>query len=344
MKLLVTGGCGFIGSNFIRHILVTQPDATILNVDLLTYAGTMENIRSIQEGLEDGRRLRTIRADIADEARMDTILGDGFDSVINFAAESHVDRSIEAAQDFMQTNVVGTQVLLEASRKHGVKLFQQVSTDEVYGALALEDASRFTETSPLRPTSPYAASKAAADLLCQAAFRTHGFPVVITRSSNNYGPFQFPEKFIPQMILNALQEKPLPIYGDGLYVRDWIHVEDHCRALAIVLEKGRPGEVYNVGGDSERPNIEVAKEVLRLTGRPESLLKTVTDRPGHDRRYAVDAAKIRESLGWEPSIRFEDGLGGAVRWYRENRAWWERIVSGDYLVDRRVARSQESGT
>jgi dTDP-glucose 4,6-dehydratase len=343
VKLLVTGGCGFIGSNFIRHVLTAQPDAVILNVDLLTYAGNMENIRSMEEGLDDGRRLRTIRADIADEARMDVILGDGFDGVINFAAESHVDRSIEAAQDFMRTNVVGTQVLLEASRKHGVKLFQQISTDEVYGALALDDTSRFTEASPLRPTSPYAASKAAADLLCQAAFRTHGFPVVITRSSNNYGPFQFPEKFIPQMILNALQDRPLPIYGDGLYVRDWVHVEDHCRALEIVLEKGRPGEVYNVGGDSERPNIEVAKEVLRLTGRPESLLKRVTDRPGHDRRYAVDAAKIRETLGWEPGLGFEDGLGGAVRWYRENRVWWERIVSGDYLVDRKVARTREGG-
>jgi dTDP-glucose 4,6-dehydratase len=225
-----------------------------------------------------------------------------------------------------------------------VPRFLQVSTDEVDGALGLDDPSRFTEASPLAPTSPYAASKAAADLLVMAAFRTHRQPVVVTRCSNNYGPYQFPEKFIPQMVLNALEGQPLPIYGDGLYVRDWIHVADHCRALETVLRKGKNGEVYNVGGDSERPNIDVAREVLRLTGRDASLLRRVTDRPGHDRRYAVDASKLKKDLGWEPIVRFQEGLASTVEWYRRNEGWWQRIVSGDYLVDRRAARSAEGGS
>ncbi|MBI3449505.1 MAG: dTDP-glucose 4,6-dehydratase [Acidobacteria bacterium] len=338
MRLFVTGGCGFIGSNFIRHILAAHPGATICNVDLLTYAGNPENIAD----LEDGRRLRTLRADIADEPLMMDLLAEGFDAVVNFAAESHVDRSIESARDFIRTNVAGTQVLLETSRRCHVPLFLQVSTDEVYGALDLDDPARFTESTPLAPTSPYAASKAAADLLVLAAFRTFRQPVVVTRCSNNYGPYQFPEKFLPQMILNALQGKPLPIYGDGLYVRDWIHAEDHCRAIEAALLRGKPGEIYNVGGESERPNIEVAQEILRLTGRPESLLTRVTDRPGHDRRYAVDAGKLQRELSWAPAIPFSEGLASTVRWYQDHEPWWRRIVEGSYLVDRRAARSAES--
>jgi dTDP-glucose 4,6-dehydratase len=337
VRLFVTGGCGFIGSNFIRHICRAHEGSEIVNVDLLTYAGNRENIADI----EDGTRLRTLRADIADEPLMMDLLSEGFDAVVNFAAETHVDRSIEGARDFIRTNIVGTQVLLETARRCHVPLFIQISTDEVYGALRLDEPRRFTESSPLAPTSPYAASKTSADLLATAAFRTYGLPVIITRCSNNYGPYQFPEKFLPQMILNALESKPLPIYGDGLYVRDWIHVEDHCRALEAVMLKGKPGEIYNIGGDSERPNIEVAREVLRLTGRPESLLTRVTDRPGHDRRYAVDASKIEKDLGWAPSVEFTEGLAATVRWYQENDGWWRRIASGDYLVDRRTARAME---
>jgi dTDP-glucose 4,6-dehydratase len=339
MKIFVTGGCGFIGSNFIRHILASQSSSVVCNVDLLTYAGNPANLAD----LEDGRRLRTLKADIADEALMMDLLSEGFDAVVNFAAESHVDRSIERAGDFVRTNILGTQVLLDTARRCHTPIFVQISTDEVYGALSLDDPSRFTETTPLAPTSPYAASKAAADLLAHAAWRTHGQHVVITRCSNNYGPYQFPEKFMPQMILNALQGKPMPIYGDGLYVRDWIHVEDHCRAVEAALLRGRPGAVYNFGGDAEKPNIEVAREVLRLTRRDETLLKRVTDRPGHDRRYAVDSAKARRELDWAPRISFAEGLASTVRWYEEREAWWRRIISGDYLVERRTASARERG-
>jgi len=338
MKLFVTGGCGFIGSNFIRHILSAHAGAEITNVDLLTYAGNRDNLVD----LEGEGRLRTLRADISDEPLMMDLLSEGYDAVVNLAAESHVDRSIEGARDFVRTNIVGTQVLLETARKCHVALFLQVSTDEVYGPLALEDPARFTEATPLAPTSPYAASKASADLLALAAFRTHEQRIIVTRCSNNYGPYQFPEKFLPQMILNALDSKPLPIYGDGLYVRDWIHVLDHCRALEAVLLRGRPGEIYNIGADCERPNIEVAREVLALTRRDASLMTRVTDRPGHDRRYAVDASKLRGELGWSPQVSFEEGLGSTVDWYRTHDAWWRRIVSGDYLVERSVARSLES--
>ncbi|HXI03756.1 MAG TPA: dTDP-glucose 4,6-dehydratase [Candidatus Saccharimonadales bacterium] len=339
MRLLVTGGCGFIGSSFVRYMLSSHPDFRVTVADLLTYAGNRENLA----GLEEDGRLRIVVADIADEGRMADLFRDGFDAVVNFAAESHVDRSIEDARDFVRTNVLGTQVLLEAARRRRVDNFVQISTDEVYGPLELDDPERFTEASPLRPTSPYAASKAAADLLCLAAFRTYGQHVTITRCSNNYGPRQFPEKFLPQMILNALEGKPLPIYGDGLYVRDWIHVEDHCRALEIVMLKGEAGEVYNIGADSERPNIQIAREVLQLTGRPESMLEHVADRPGHDRRYAVDASRIHQAFGWTPRLTFDDGLAATVRWYKDNRPWWRRIVSGDYLVDRREARMGEPG-
>jgi dTDP-glucose 4,6-dehydratase len=258
--------------------------------------------------------------------------------VANFAAESHVDRSIESASPFVRTNVQGTQVLLDAARRAKVGRFLQVSTDEVYGALSLESTQRFTEATPLAPSSPYAASKAAADLLARAAFVTHGLPVVVTRCSNNYGPYQFPEKFLPQMILNALAGSALPIYGDGLYVRDWLHVEDHCAALEAVLERGRPGAIYNIGGDAERANLDVARQVLRLTGRPESLLARVADRPAHDRRYAIDASLAGRELGWAPAWDFERGLEATVAWYRGHEPWWRRIVSGDYLVDRAHAR------
>ncbi len=341
MKLLVTGGCGFIGSNFVRRMLertARRPAYTIVNFDLLTYAGNLQNL----DGLPDdaARRHRFVRGDIADRAAVEQAMGEGIEAVVNFAAESHVDRSIEEAGAFVRTNVLGTQTLLDAARRAGVKRFVQVSTDEVYGALELDSPGRFTESTPLAPRSPYAASKAAADLLAQAAFITHGLPVILTRCSNNYGPYQFPEKFLPQMILNSLQGTPLPIYGDGLYVRDWLHVDDHCAAIEAALERGTPGHVYNIGGDAEYANVEVAKAVLRLTGRPESLLKRVADRPAHDRRYAIDATRARTELGWRPARTFERGLESTVEWYRGHEAWWRRIVSGEYMVDRAQARLQ----
>lgn len=340
MKLLVTGGCGFIGSNFIRLMTskpVDQGGAVIVNLDLLTYAGNLDNLADIDKNADPGRH-RFVRGDVADAGLVAGLMSGGFDAVVHFAAESHVDRSIESAAEFIHTNVAGTQILLDAAREAKVGRFLHVSTDEVYGALSLESNDRFTETTPLAPTSPYAASKAAADLLARAAFITHGLPVVITRCSNNYGPFQFPEKFLPQMILNALAGRPLPIYGDGLYVRDWLHVEDHCAAIAAVLARGVPGEVYNIGGDSERPNIELAKLVLRLTGRPESLLTRVADRPAHDRRYAIDAGKMKRELGWAPAWDLDSGLAATVDWYRGHESWWRRILSGDYLVNRASAR------
>ncbi len=338
MKLLVTGGCGFIGSNFIRRILA-DPGVSLVNLDLLTYAGNPENLTGLDPSAE-GRRYRLVRGDVADGALVRDLMAEEFDAVVHLAAESHVDRSIESAASFIRTNVAGTQVLLDAAREAKVGMFLHVSTDEVYGSLELGTPERFTEDSPLAPRSPYAASKAAADLLARAAFTTHGLPVVVTRCSNNYGPYQFPEKFLPQMILNSLQGTPLPIYGDGLYVRDWLHVEDHCRALELVLRRGRPGAVYNVGGDGERPNREVARQVLRLTGRPESLLTRVADRPAHDRRYAVDAGRIRTELGWEPAWDLDRGLEATVAWYRDHESWWRRIIAGDYLVDRAQARAR----
>ncbi len=334
MRLLVTGGCGFIGSNFIRWELERHPGTRIVNLDLLTYAGNPENL----DGVREGHRL--VRGDIADAALVGSLMAEGFDAVVNFAAESHVDRSIESATEFARTNIIGTQSLLDAARRAGVARFMQVSTDEVYGALALDSPERFTEATPLAPRSPYAASKAAADLLVLAARATHGQDVVITRCSNNYGPYQFPEKFLPQMILNAIEGSSLPIYGDGLYVRDWLHVEDHCAALDAVLRRGAPGRIYNIGGDGELPNIEVAKRVLRLTGRPESLLVRVPDRPAHDRRYAIDASRLRSELGWRPAWDFDRGLAATVAWYRDHESWWRRIISRDYLVARTQARAQ----
>jgi dTDP-glucose 4,6-dehydratase len=323
MRLLVTGGAGFIGANFVHHVLAAHPEDEVVTVDLLTYAGNLANLEPVM----GEPRHRFVRADVADPAAMATAVA-GIDAIVHFAAESHVDRSIADATAFLRTNVVGTQVLLDAARRGGVGRFVQVSTDEVYGSLGATGA--FTEESPLRPNSPYAASKAGADLLVRAAHRTHGLDALITRCSNNYGPYQFPEKLIPLFVTNALADEPLPVYGDGCQVRDWIHVSDHCRALDRVLRDGRAGEIYNIGGGNERRNLDVATGILDALGKPRSLLRHVADRPGHDRRYAIDAAKIRRELGWEPRERFADGIARTIEWYGSHRAWWEAVKSGAY--------------
>ena len=326
MRLLVTGGAGFIGSHFIRHLLKQHPEIEIVNLDQLTYAGDLKRLGDVAAD----PRYRFIHGDIADADLVERLLKQGIDAVINVAAESHVDRSILDARAFLETNVLGTQVLLEASRRWKVARFLQVGTDEVYGSV---EEGRFTEESPLAPNSPYAASKAAADLLCRAYEKTYGLPVIITRSSNTYGPWQFPEKLIPLFITNALEGKPLPLYGDGLYVREWLHVEDHCEALDLVLHKGRPGEIYNIGGGNDWPNLEIAKLILRELGLPESLLIHVQDRPGHDRRYALDSTKIRRELGWAPRRPFEEGLKETIRWYQVNQGWWQAIKGGKPFQD-----------
>ena len=323
MKLLVTGGAGFIGSNFIHHILNEHPDWQITNLDKLTYAGNLENVKDI----ENNPGYRFIKGDITDRKLINNLLQDNIDVVVNFAAESHVDRSILDASPFIETNIKGTQALLEGARQYKVGRFIQVSTDEVYGSTEL---GKFTEQSPLSPNSPYAASKTAADLLCQAYWRTYELPVVITRCSNNLGPFQFPEKLIPLAITNALENKPIPIYGDGLNVRDWIHVVDHCRALDFALQKGKPGEVYNIAANQEKTNLELIHQLLDIMGKSRSLITFVTDRPGHDRRYALSTRKITKELGWEPSYSFEQSLATTVEWYVNNEPWWRRIKSGDY--------------
>jgi dTDP-glucose 4,6-dehydratase len=323
MRLLVTGGCGFIGSNFVRFVLEHYQPEFLTNVDALTYAGNPENLAGVAEK-HDGR-YEFHQADIADRGAMDAIFArHKYFAVINFAAESHVDRSIDSPENFIHTNVVGTDVLLTLARKHGVKRFVQISTDEVYGSLGPE--GRFTEGSPLDPSSPYSASKASADLLALAAGRTYGQEVVITRCSNNYGPYQFPEKLIPLMITKALRDERLPVYGDGLNVRDWIHVDDHCRAVTAAMLEGKPGEVYNVGADSEMRNIGVVELILEALGKPRSLIEYVTDRPGHDRRYAIDSAKLRRELDWKPIHSARDGIRETVQWYLENRAWWEPLL------------------
>jgi len=318
MRILVTGGAGFIGANFVRHLLERGGDR-VVNLDLLTYAGNLENLA----GFEDDPAYRFVRGDIGDAELVRGLLAEeSIEAVVNFAAESHVDRSIDGPRLFLETNILGTQTLLEAARRAGVDRFLQVSTDEVYGSLGPE--GRFTEESPLQANSPYAASKAAADLICRAYFHTYGMPVLVTRCSNNYGPYQFPEKLIPLMIANALAGESLPIYGDGRNVRDWLYVEDHCRALDLVLRRAEPGSVYNM------ENIRIVKLLLELLDRDESLITFVKDRPGHDRRYAIDAAKLRDDLGWEPAHTFEQGIRETVQWYLDNRQWWERIRSGDY--------------
>ena len=328
MRILVTGGCGFIGSNFIHHVLKRYPDYSLKNVDKLTYAGNLKNLSD----LSDSPRYTFIKGDIADPVQMEKAIEGGVDAIINFAAESHVDRSIEAPIDFMKTNVFGTFIVLEVIRKVFPKQsirFLHVSTDEVYGSLGQTGA--FTEETPLAPNSPYSASKASADMMVRAYHHTYGLHTLITRCSNNYGPYQFPEKLIPLMISNAIEGKTLPIYGDGLHVRDWIHVEDHCRAIDLVLHHGRAGEIYNIGGESERTNLEVAETILDHLGKPRSLLRFVTDRPGHDRRYAIDFSKIEKKLRWRPSISFEEGIRQTITWYQGQQEWWQEIKTGEYL-------------
>lgn len=324
MKILVTGGAGFIGSNFIRYLLNHHPAYTIINIDKLTYAGNLDNLKDV----EGNHRYFFVRGDIADSECVTRIIDDGVDAIVNFAAESHVDRSIEDAGIFLKTNVLGTQVLLEAGRRKGIKRFIQVSTDEVYGSLGPEGS--FAEDSPLKPNSPYAASKTAADLLVRAYHKTFGFPGIITRCSNNYGPYQFPEKLIPLFITNALAQEPLPLYGDGLNIRDWIQVEDHCQAIDLILHQGAIGEIYNIGGGAEKTNLELTRIILKKLNRPETLIRYVKDRPGHDRRYAIDPGKLKRELGWKPLYTFERGIEETIRWYGENRWWWEKIKSGEY--------------
>jgi dTDP-glucose 4,6-dehydratase len=313
MKLLVTGGAGFIGSNFVQYILEKYPEYSIVDLDALTYAGDLKNLKEV----ENNPNHKFVHGRIEDGKLVDKLMK-GIDIVINFAAESHVDRSIVEPQVFIKTNVLGTQVLLDAALKHKVKLFFQISTDEVYGALPLDSKERFTETHNLNPNSPYSASKAAADMLVRAYHRTYGLPVVISRCSNNYGPHQHPEKFIPTVILNALHDNPVPIYGDGLYVRDWIHVLDHCRAIDMIMHKGKNGEIYNIGADNEIANIDLAKKILKTMGKPGKLLTSVKDRLGHDRRYAICGDRLRRELKWKPQITFNSGLKETVNWYSEN--------------------------
>ncbi len=322
--ILVTGGCGFIGSNFIRYLL-SSGACTITNLDKLTYAGNLENLK----GFEARPGYTFVRGDIANEADVERAFAAPVDAVVNFAAESHVDRSIMDPGAFVTTNIYGTYLLLEQARRKGVTKFLQVSTDEVYGSLG--ETGRFREETQLAPNSPYSASKASADLLAMAYHKTFGLPVVITRCSNNYGPYQFPEKLIPLLVSNALVDRELPIYGDGLNVRDWIHVSDHCAALALVLDKGVPGNVYNVGAGNERNNLEIVEIILEVLNKPRSLIKYVKDRPGHDRRYAIDNTKIRDTLGFEVHVPFKTGMEETVRWYVEHRDWWEKIKTGEYL-------------
>ncbi|MGZ4162254.1 MAG: dTDP-glucose 4,6-dehydratase [Neobacillus sp.] len=325
MKLLITGGAGFIGSNFVRYMVNKYPQYNIVNLDLLTYAGNLENLKDV----ENAPNYKFVRGDIADREFINGLFREEkFDYVLNFAAESHVDRSITDPGIFVQTNIQGTLALLDAAKTLGVTKYLQVSTDEVYGTLG--ETGYFTEETPLAANSPYSASKAGADMLVRAYHETFGLPVNITRCSNNYGPFHFPEKLIPLMIINALNDKELPIYGDGLNIRDWLHVEDHCQAIDLVLHQGRNGEVYNVGGNNERTNIEIVKTILKHLGKPESLMKFVKDRPGHDRRYAIDATKLRTELGWSPKYNFDTGIEQTINWYLNNREWWENIISGEY--------------
>ena len=326
--ILVTGGAGFIGANFVYHLLDRHPDDRVICVDSLTYAG---NLSTLKRALEDPR-FTFYKQDIRDRDGIDAIFQkERPDAVVNFAAESHVDRSIETPELFLQTNILGAQVMMDACLRYGNVRFHQVSTDEIYGDLPLDRLDLlFTEDSPLRPSSPYSASKAGADLLTLAYFRTYGLRATVSRCSNNYGPFQFPEKLIPLMIANALADKPLPVYGQGLNVRDWLYVADHCKAIELILEKGEPGRVYNVGGHNEMRNIDIVRRICALLGKPESLIAYVADRKGHDLRYAIDPSRIRAELGWEPETPFDSGLEKTVRWYLDNRPWWEQIISGEY--------------
>ncbi|OGP56160.1 MAG: dTDP-glucose 4,6-dehydratase [Deltaproteobacteria bacterium RBG_13_52_11] len=323
--ILVTGGCGFIGSNFIHYMLGKYPSYRIINLDKLTYCGNLDNLCEVVQQ----PNCTFVKGDIADRERVRGILHDErVGVIINFAAESHVDRSIEDPDLFLRTNILGTQVLLEGAREAKIPLFIQISTDEVYGSLGTKGF--FTEATPLKPNSPYAASKAAADLMVRAYAKTYGLASIITRCSNNYGPYQFPEKLIPLMISNAVEDRELPIYGDGLNVRDWIYVGDHCQALDVILHRGKSGEMYNIGGASERTNLQVVRTILESLGKPESLIRFVKDRPGHDRRYAMDFSKLKQELDWQPLMTFEQGIQQTITWYVEHRDWWQRIKTGEY--------------
>ena len=328
MKILVTGGAGFIGGNFVHHMVNKYPEYDIVNLDLLTYAGNLETCKPV----EDKPNYKFVKGDIADRKFIfDLFEKEKFDIVVNFAAESHVDRSIENPEIFVQTNVLGTTTLLDASKEFGVKRYHQVSTDEVYGDLPLDRPDLFfTETTPLHTSSPYSSSKASADLFVLAYHRTFGLPVTISRCSNNYGPYHFPEKLIPLMISRALADEELPVYGNGANVRDWLHVHDHCEAIDLIIHNGKVGEVYNVGGHNERSNLEVVKTILKALGKPESLIKYVKDRPGHDMRYAIDPTKLETELGSKPQYTFDTGIQMTIQWYLDNKEWWENIISGEY--------------
>jgi dTDP-glucose 4,6-dehydratase len=328
MKLLVTGGAGFIGSNFIFYILDKYPDYDIVCLDALTYAGNLETLEPVM----DNNNFKFIKGDIRErEFIFDLFKKENFDIVVNFAAESHVDRSIKDPGVFLETNIMGTQVLMDACREYGIKRFHQVSTDEVYGDLPLDEPElMFTEETSITTSSPYSASKASADLLVEAYHRTFGLPVTISRCSNNYGPYQFPEKLIPLMISKAIAEEELPVYGKGENVRDWLYVKDHCEAIDLILHKGKAGEVYNIGGHNEKSNLEVVKTILKELDKPESLITFVEDRAGHDLRYAIDPTKISEELNWEPTILFDEGIKKTIEWYLDNEEWWQNIISGEY--------------
>lgn len=328
MNIIITGGAGFIGSNFVFHMLREHPQDRMICLDKLTYAGNLSTLAPVM-GQDN---FRFVKADICDRDAVYSLFEEEHpDVVVNFAAESHVDRSIENPAIFLETNIMGTAVLMDACRKYGIQRYHQVSTDEVYGDLPLDRPDLFfTETTPIHTSSPYSSSKASADLLVLAYHRTYGLPVTISRCSNNYGPYHFPEKLIPLMIINALHDKPLPVYGDGLNVRDWLYVEDHCRAIDLILQKGRVGEVYNVGGHNEMKNIDIVKLICKALGKPESLIHHVTDRKGHDRRYAIDPTKIHEELGWLPETKFADGIKKTIQWYLDHEEWWQPIISGEY--------------
>ena len=341
MNIIITGGAGFIGSNFVFHMLREHPQDRVICLDKLTYAGNLSTLAPVM-GQDN---FRFVKADICDRDAVYSLFAEEHpDVVVNFAAESHVDRSIENPAIFLETNIMGTAVLMDACRKYGIQRYHQVSTDEVYGDLPLDRPDLFfTETTPIHTSSPYSSSKASADLLVLAYHRTYGLPVTISRCSNNYGPYHFPEKLIPLMIINALHDKPLPVYGDGLNVRDWLYVEDHCRAIDLILQKGRVGEVYNVGGHNEMKNIDIVKLICKALGKPESLIHHVTDRKGHDRRYAIDPTKIHEELGWLPETKFADGIKKTIQWYLDHEDWWQPIISGEYqqYYQKKYCRKQQ---
>jgi len=322
LKLLITGGAGFIGSNFIHYLSNLYPNYKIVNLDALTYAGNLESLRTV----EGTPNYRFVKGSITDRSLINKILeNETFDVIINFAAESHVDRSIWNPDTFIHSNIQGTQTLLDAAKQFGIKKFIQVSTDEVYGTLG--ENGYFTEETPLAPNSPYSASKASADLLARSYYETYNLPVNITRCSNNYGPYQFPEKLIPLMTIKALQGRELPVYGDGMNVRDWLHVEDHCQAIDLILHKGSPGEVYNIGGNNEKNNLEIVQSILKYLGKSDSMIKFVEDRPGHDKRYAIDASKLKSKLGWLPKYNFDNGIEQTIQWYLDNQDWWKNILN-----------------